>query len=303
MIRGLAVVAMFTAACNQLLDTPEVHRGPCSHMAELVQLAPVGGLPSDLGVQAAQLSRDERSIVFSRLTVAGPEGDPVSRLGDLYVARRARPTDPFGDAVPLEELNTEFDEHSASLSDDALTAYFDRRDQSQRYRIFVATRPEPAAPFAQPAPVALGDGTESEVEPFITDTALFFASRRSDGAATLFAAAGRGVPFAPPRSVMALEMQPFATTVENPVVSFDGLTIYFSAPPDPASPRDIWMAARPDVGQAFGAPRRIAAVSSPSDDRPTWISEDNCRLYFLTNRTGQGFALWMASRRAPERAP
>jgi len=298
-MRGLGFVPLLATACNQLLELPDVHRGACGSEAPFIYLAPVGGLDGELGEQGAQFSRDELTIVFSRLTVVGPAENPIPRLGDLYIVQRDARDDVFGAATALSELNTELDELHASLAEDGLTLYFDRSDPSHRYHIFAASRSARDEVFGAPVAIALGDPSSSNGGPFITPTAIFFASTRSDGSASLFTANGRGASFEPPRRLASLETLPAPTAYDNPVVSSDGLAIYFSAPPDNATPRDIWSASRAEPDQPFGPPHAVAALNTASAERPTWISDDNCRLYFVTNRTGRGFALWVASRRTP----
>jgi hypothetical protein len=250
-------------------------------------------------MQSAQLSRDELTIVFSRVTIAGTQDAPVPRHGDLYMAHRNHLADDFEDAVALDELNTELDERTASLSDDKLTLYFDRQDLSQRYQILAASRFAPGEPFGAPAPILLRDPVTSDIEPFIASNGLFFASRSSDGSASLFTADGGGTSFAAIRRLASLEVLPAPIAYEHPVVSSDGLTIYFSATPDRAAPRDIWRASRSDPEQPFGSVHAVAELNTISAENPTWISEDSCRLYFMTNRTGQGLGLWLASRTPP----
>jgi hypothetical protein len=295
-MRSAVAILTVSAACNQLLDIPEVHRDACDFDAPFTRFNPVGGIESELGEQSAQLSGDELTLVFSRRTIAGSPAEQVSRFGDLYMAQREHPGDDFHSVTALDELNTNADEASASLSGDQLRLYFDRRDSSARYQIFMASRPARTERFDAPTPITLGDGNGSNIEPFITSGAIAFASKQSDGSAHLFTADGRGTSFAAPRQLASLEILPSPAAYENPVMSFDGLTIYFSAPPDNASPPDIWRASRAAPDQPFGPPHVIAEFDTISSDRPTWISEDSCRLYFITNRTGRGFSLWLASR-------
>jgi hypothetical protein len=296
MMRLVAILG-FATACNQVLGVPEVRRATCNPAAGFERIAPVAGLDSLLGEQRAQLSGDELTIVFSRITIAGTPDAPVSRHGDLYMARRDHRDDDFHDAVALDPLNTELDELGAALSHDQQVVYFARGGPAQPYRIFAARRS--GAGFGEIAPLVLGDDAASELEPYVTPGALFFASRRGDGAASLFSAAGDGTGFAAPRQLASLEALPGRTAYEDPVVSPDGLIIYFSAPPGPASPPDIWSASRSDPGQPFGAPHLVTELHSASADRPAWLSEDGCRLYFVTNRSGQGPGLWLASRQPP----
>ena len=63
-------------------------------------------------------------------------------------------------------------------------------------------------------------------------------------------------------------------------------------------PQDIWTASRAAVDQPFGPPHALDELDSISADRPTWLSADSCRLYFVTNRAGRGSEVWMASRAA-----
>lgn len=288
----LVLVSM--AGCNQLLGTSQARHGTCDADAPFVHLAPVGGLESDLGEQSAQLSRDELTIVFSRLTISGPV---LSRYGDLYWAHRDHLGDEFREAAPLDELNTTANELGASLSDDQQTLYFARGGPSVPYQIVSAPWPSPTA--GNVVPIALGDAGESELEPYITSSAIFFTARQGDGSAGLFTAAGRRTSFEPAQRLQSLEVQATAGAYGSPVVSSDELTIYFSAPPDNASPSDIWTSSRSALDRPFGAPRTIAELNTISAERPAWISEDSCRLYFVTNRTGQGYGVWMASRAAP----
>lgn len=296
LMRCAPLTLVFATACNQLLGTPEIDPGPCDAGAAFGHLAPVGGLDSGFGLRNAQLSRDELTIVFSRLTVVGPTNAPISRHGDLHVAHRDHLGDNFRGAAALDELNTDFDELSASLSDDQQTLYFDRSDRSGRYQIYAAIRSTPAEPFDAGAPIESGDDTRSAVEPFATHDAIFFASLGSNGSASLFTAAGHGTSFVTPRQLTSLESLPGPTAYRNPVVSSDDRTIYFSAPPNNASPQDIWSASRTERDQPFGTPRPVRELNTLSAERPAWLSADHCRLYFTTNRTGQGFELWVAAR-------
>jgi len=291
--RPLAVL-VFATGCTQVLGIPEIHRA-CNADAAFGAAAPVGGLDGDLGEQTAQLTPDELTVVFSRQTLAeGPDGGE-SRYGDLYVAHRDHLRDEFGAATPLTDLNTELDEHGASFTADQRTVYFDRGLPTRRYQIWTAVR-TPDGRFGPAVPFPLVDDTSSVLEPYVTPNAFFFALRHDDGSASLFTAPSRGVLFATPQRLETLETLPGPPAYRNPVVTLDGLTIYFSAPPDNASQADIWTASRTGADQPFGAPHAVAELNSISADRPAWISQDRCRLYFMTNRTGQGLRLWMASR-------
>jgi hypothetical protein len=249
-------------------------------------------------VESAQLSRDERTIVFSRSTVLPPgSGDPIQRYGDLYLAGRPDRSAPFGEVRALDEVNSEFDELTGSLSDDLLTLYFDRQDRGQQYQIFAATRAAPGAAFGAPAAISLGGAATSDFEPFITADRLYFGSTRLNGLASLFAAVGGGSRFGAPQWLMSLHTLASPTAYEDPVVARDGLTIYFAAPLEGRIDKDIWIASRASRYDPFDPPHPVASVNTTGRDTPAWISDDGCRLYYITGTRRP--ALRMASRRTP----
>ncbi len=86
-----------------------------------------------------------------------------------------------------------------------------------------------------------------------------------------------------------------------PVVSDDGLTVYFgSNRADPAALglHDLWMATRSDPNGTFGAPRLVSELSSAADEWPAFASADDCRLYFVTGASGKA-RIMVATRPAP----
>lgn len=207
-------------------------------------------------MENAQLSSDELTIVFSRATLAGSVDRPIEHYGDLYIAHRDHRGDAFREATALDEINSEFDELTGSLSSDQRTLYFDRQSRGGLYEILAATRPAVDQRFGTPTVILLGTSDTSDFEPFITAHGLYFGSTRGNGLASLFLAGGQGRQFAAPQRLTTLETREAPTAYEDPVVSGDGLTIYFSAPPDGAKstpPKSCRNTAKP-----------MAAASTPS---------------------------------------
>jgi len=296
--RGVVLaLAMLVPGCVQAIDGPVVHEADCSSDADFVTLGPVAGLEQASGVQGAQLSRDELTMVYSQISYGGTAAQPTDRFGDLYLAHRAHADDPFGEARALDEVSSAQDELTGSLSDDLLTLYFDRQVSDRRYQIFRATRRSPDGRFDEPAPLALGGDGSSDFEPFVTADGLFFGSTRRSPFASLYHAERRGLAYAAPEWLMTLSVLP-ATAYEMPVVSADGLTIYFAVlNDDHGTTRDIWMASRADTLQPFVRPHPVLSINTPARETPAWLSSDRCRLYFFTDRAG-AVALWRAARRA-----
>jgi hypothetical protein len=267
------------------LDVP----GDCAPDSAFVTFAPVGGVNTPVDELHPWLARDERTLVFSRV-VAG-------RYHDLFIAHRANRTDDFDPAGSLDELNSVDDEYSASMSDDGRTVYFDRQ-VSGAYAVFTATRANRNAVFEGLALLPVVNGAWQDFEPFIADDGLYFASTRDDGQASLyFARSSSDGGFESPGE---LEPTPSGAADENPAASFDGLTLYFSRS-TATGVADIWTASRPSRGASFGPPTPIEELKSPGLQVPGWLSEDNCRLYFATDRAGS-LDLWVATRRPRQRA-
>jgi hypothetical protein len=283
----MAISTAPLAACSVVLDLPEVHRGDCGADEDFTKTAPVAGLAPG-PVQSAQLSHDELTVVFSQIT--------PGRYGDLYIAHRDHLGQAFGDATALEEVSSELDELTGSLSDDLRTLYFDREVQDRQYQMFMATRATPQDTFAAPVPVSLGEPMISNYEPFLTIDGLYFGSTRRSNLSSLYIAPGSGPAFGPVQRVASIETVGSGTAYENPVLSADRLTIYFGANPDRASAKQIWIAHRATTTAPFDPPQLLTSVNNVAFSTPNWLSPDSCRLYFMA---GPPYArtLWVATRR------
>ena len=88
----------------------------------------------------------------------------------------------------------------------------------------------------------------------------------------------------------------------DPVVSRDGLSLYFASGPGRGGEggRDLWVAERASTSEPWGAPYNVGAVinTGAHESKPS-LSVDGHRLYFASNRPGGlgGFDIYMAWRR------
>ena len=88
----------------------------------------------------------------------------------------------------------------------------------------------------------------------------------------------------------------------TPFFSFDGLRLYFySARAGGLGGRDIYVSARPSLLDALGSPNLVAGVNSSSADHMPWVSPDELRMYFTSNRAPSegGYDLFVATRSTP----
>jgi hypothetical protein len=283
-------LAADATATDAMPGTPDAAPRVCTHDQPFVSFGPVPGVNTTGEEQNAWLSHDELTIVLSR------KMDQTG--GDLFVAHRAHLQDEFGFAVAIEELNTGSDEYRPSLSDDGKTIYFDRRDITLAYTIMTAVRGSSTGVFAEAAPLAVVNGAASDFEPFVTADGMYFGSTRA-GLPDLYFAPRAGAGFGTPIALTEVNSD---VAEEIPVASLDARALYFSAADrDPAGGTtrghgtDVWIATRSAPGATFGSPAPVFELATADGEYPTWLSDDNCRLYYVTSRSGT-HDLWVASR-------
>jgi hypothetical protein len=234
-----------------------------------------------------RLSADELEMFFFSDRPGG------AGVQDIYVAKRASRDDDFGTPMPIRELNTIGAEGGAFLASDNLTLYY-----HAGLSMLVAARPSRTAPFGTPATVDNIDGPQDDAEPYLTqnDQVIYFPSNRVtvgnyDIYRSIRDSSGT---FGMPKPVTEINMT--SAGESNPVVSTDGLTIYWGT--NVADTSDIWVATRPSTSAAFAAPMRHGTLNTQSFDAPGWISADNCMIYIWSNRpNGIGrMDIWVAKR-------
>jgi hypothetical protein len=85
----------------------------------------------------------------------------------------------------------------------------------------------------------------------------------------------------------------------SPLLSFDGLTLYFySRRPGGSGDRDLWFALRGDPAAQFGAVYHFGTVNGPSLEHLPWLSRDELTLLYVSTRAG-GLGqsdVWFSSR-------
>lgn len=83
----------------------------------------------------------------------------------------------------------------------------------------------------------------------------------------------------------------------SPVVTADERTIYFSSMRAGTQLRDVFVADRALPSEAFGVPRRVAELSTDTNDEPSWLSADGCRIVIASGGTSDARAdIYLATR-------
>lgn len=144
-----------------------------------------------------------------------------------------------------------------------------------------------ATEFTGAAPIASLNSPQADAQPFYRPGAddLIYQSTRT-GAGDLYRTVRTtSTTFNPPARIVEL-----ATAYEegDPVLSMDGLTLYFrsNAPAGPLRGHNIYVATRAAASLPWGAPALVPNVNSALEDGPRALSTDGCRLYISSDRNG-----------------
>lgn len=307
-VRAICVtVAGVAAACGSVTskqpdapmggsDAAVTHDGPSTTDAAVVcNPTSAFGTPAlvtslnTLGDEGApRFTADELQAVFNR-TNAG------SSDSDLYTADRASTTAAFGSAGLMTAVSSTSQDYNPTISADGLTLFFDSTRAGSH--IYVSTRSSTVASFGAPSMAANINSGSADVQPFLTADGqeLWFTSNRPGGLGIydIYRAAKTGNAFGTPEAVVALNS---ANDEILPVLSADKLTVYFASDRSGGiGLTNIWMSHRSTVTDGFPTPTLVTELSSTAIDYPGWISPDNCRFYFASNRGGN-YDVYVATR-------
>jgi hypothetical protein len=212
-------------------------------------------------------------------------------------SRPCDPAWPFSIIEPIRELNGAGDDEGPRLTPDELVIYYTSRPGlGQPYQIFSARRANRNDTFGPSSSIPLlGNSSGAMIAP--DQTMLYYSSDRggSDENAHLYVARS---PFSASTSVVLGEVN--STSLDYaPYVSADGAELYFVSRRPANLEDDLYVAARSEGG--FAHPRAVPIVNSAFSDRSPVVSADGLRLYFGSNRAGQGddFDIYVAKRADP----
>jgi hypothetical protein len=189
---------------------------------------------------------------------------------------------------PLEGVNTPDHERVPRVSDGRMLFVTWGTADGGPADIRVASRSSTLATFSATAPVAgINTAAVDASIWFSADNKLvYFFSNRPDGVGLHDIYVGD----VGPAGIADVRLLPGVNSAyeeSSPVVTADGLTMYFSSSrPAPAAQggSDIWVARRAQTGVAFEAPEILPELNSPMADNVTWVSRDSCRLIVTSSR-------------------
>jgi Tol biopolymer transport system component len=210
----------------------------------------------------------------------------------------------FGTPMRIAELVSPDSDDDPTVTNDQLELFFDsaRPGGLGQGDVWVARRLATSDPFAEPTVVvelrSAADDTTPEISP--DGLTLYFASdRETPGDRDIYVSTrqNRSGLWSPPTRLVELSSP---QTDDNPIVSADGLTIYFAS--TRAGSADIYKATRMSRTQPFGPSALVGGLSEAgSDENQHWISPDERTIYFTSTIPEQGGIL-LATRQGPDDA-
>lgn len=208
--------------------------------------------------------------------------------GDLYYAKRPARGAAFGPVIALAELNTSAQEIEIAPSPDELEVYWGSEAITGTQCMFHASRVDRALPFSNitrfdsfcsAGAAALGAYV------MLDNLTLYYTLESGmgpEGTIEVTTRATTNDAFAIGTPVVGLEGTP---TKGYPVVTADGLTIYFESGGG-IGENHLYQATRATPGAPFGATSLIPNVTGPagSVDEDVSLTTDGLELFFASSR-------------------
>jgi Tol biopolymer transport system component len=261
-------------------------------------LTAIDAINSPASDDAFTLSADQLTGYIETTRTGGLGAD------DIWVTTRTTTSAKFSAPTLLQGgVNTIYGEVSPFLTKDGLRLLYGS-SAAGNWDIYIAARPSAAAVFGAGAAVSGINTTDLDAGPWLSsdETQIYFCSARPGGlgGADIWVA-DFGTNGA--SNVRNLSSVNTTSDEEAPVLSADGLTIYFtSRQPGGSGGSDIWMAQRSTVSDGFGQSVNVAELNSPSNESPTWVSPDACTLFIASDKDSTsgsgrtGFDIYKATR-------
>ena len=257
--------------------------------------------PFEAPVAAFTGSMDADGLTFSadgqRAYISG--GGPGGR--DIYVAIRG-PNGNFGTPELVTALNTPFTERAPSLSPDG-KLYFTKQASNGSFDIGRAVGTAPGFTGTEVVPAPISSSGQEEEDPFWWGNNTLYFGSQIDGA-DLWVTTWSGTTFSPPTLVEGESVNTGAFWEFRPVLSPDGLTLYFGSNRygiglDRSG--DVYMARRAALGAPFDEFANLYGLNSTAVDYPVAVSANGCTLYFASQEEsaltgGTSYRLYQAMR-------
>jgi hypothetical protein len=241
-----------------------------------------------------ELTPDLLELYFSSDRPGGPGGS------DVWVARRASASDPFGTPTVVTELSSPASESQPTLCCGGLVIYLssNRAPSLGSNDLFRASRAVLGAPWSTPVHVPELSSTAYDGGGTTTtdDLEIIFDTDRASGFRELYRAT-RGSPTSPWSTPTRIEelVPPAAGNDVDPNLASDNVLLYSSTRTGSVGMFDLWLTVRDDASAPFGAPINLTELNTADRERDPWLSADGRVVLFARGATTD-VDIYMATR-------
>jgi hypothetical protein len=223
------------------------------------------------------------------VSLAACGSDPVKPDAMPDAAPRCDPAAPFAAPVPVTGLNTMLDDVSARLSEDELIMVFARRQMTNVYDLYQATREARDAPFGAAELLATVNSVNSELWPTLSPdglTLMFDSDRGQPGIYHLHVARRTSTAdrFGSPAIVNGLRDREVHAYLANANALY--FTSATSVRPGMGSD-DLWRV-EVNADGTLGEPTAIiGGVNTTNEEVAATLTQDELRMYFRRTVAGE----------------
>ncbi len=246
------------------------------------------------------LSSDDQTLYFSVWD---------GTTNKIYAATRPDRGTMFSSAAQVSVQGAPTDQATPYLSYSGLNLYFNITSQAATADkdIWVASRTDTTvASFANALALGGVNSTSNEGRAWLSrnELTIYFSSDRPLGVGDfdiwIATRAVTSAAFSAPTNLGAINS---TSRDESPVLSNDGLTLYFATSrADGKGQQDIWTATRADTNSNFTSPAPLSALNSVRKETDIALSHDEGELFFASDSSGTP-QIWRATRHCAQTSP
>lgn len=285
-----AVTIVLLAGCGRLGFGEARERGDAAidSAIDAVPLPPWGA-PAPIAQLNTSDLEDDASLTADMLEVFFDSGRPPGAgLGDIWTAKRASVTDPFGAPTLVVELDSPADDTTPEIAPDGLELYWSSdRNVAGNRDIWVATRATRQSAWANLRRVTelASGGADGDPQVLSDNKTMYFSSTRL-GTNNDIMLATRPTPASPWQyQGPVLGVSELSREESQHWISDDQLTIYFST--TDGTNADILMATRASKTDPFGpATSMWSDVNTAAEEADPWVSPDQRTMVLTSDRDG-----------------
>jgi hypothetical protein len=209
---------------------------------------------------------------------------------DIWHAERLSRADPFDPPELVREVSSVLDDVSPAISADGLTLWVgsQRENGLGGLDVWRTTRHRRGDPWGPMEDVVALNSEQDDLPRPIGQNGLVMplASTRDSGYAQTYLAIRTDPGHAFSRVEPLSYLWDAEASMENACLTKDGLLLFFKRAPLGQS-GDLFLTWRSSLEEPFRDPIALTAVNSDADDRDPFLSADQVRFFFSSNRDGE----------------